>query len=215
MTITNGYATLAQARDAINTQMSGSDTSSDSIIEMCVEAASRAIDRYTGRKFWQDATVQTREFYADDPYCLESQPGQVLDISTTTGLIVKADDADTGAFGTTYTITTQFIVTPPNAGDDSLPYTGIRLVDGSSFPMSSSGRPGIQVTAKFGYTNSTGTCPTDITKACLLQAVLLYKSTDAPFGVLNFGDGSGSARLRGLHPQAEALVAPYAFPRIG
>lgn len=212
MTISNGYSSLAACRAELNIT-SVSDTGDDSRIEQCVEAASRMIDRRTGRKFWQDSTVQTREFYADDYYELRSQADQVLDISTTTGLIVKLDEGDTGAFGTTLTISTHFLLQPANSGDESPaePYTAIRLVDGAyRFPMSTSGRPGVQVTAKFGW----ATVPTDVAKACLIQAVQLFKSGDAVFGGLSFGDGSFLRVRAGLHPVTEALVAPYAFPRI-
>lgn len=203
MTISNGYATLQQLKDHLRI----SDSNDDVVLERCIEAASRQIDRFTGRRFWQDSTVQTREFYADDARdCLTD------DISTTTGLIVKLDDGDTGGFATTVTITTHFIVTPPNAADDGWPYTGIRLVDTSySFPQSSSGRPGVQVTAKFGW----ATTPTDITNACLIQATQLYKAPDAAFGILAFGDGGGLRVRGGLNPIAAALVEPYGLPRVG
>jgi hypothetical protein len=129
------------------------------------------------------------------------------DISTVTGLIVKTDTADTGAFDTTLTITTEFLVLPLNAADrvPVWPYTELRLVDVQSFPMSRSGRPGVQVTAKFGWP----AVPDDVTKATLIQAVQLFKANSAVFGGLSFGD-AGFMRVReGLNPIAADLLRPY------
>lgn len=209
MTITNGYSTLALVAAELGVTSPGSY---DTRIEQAIEAASRQIDDYTGRRFWADATVQTREFYADDYTELCSRAGAVMDISTSTGLLVKLDSGDNGSFGTSLTISTNFILTPPNAGDDSEPYTGIRLVDGLySFPMSASGRPGVQVTAKFGWT----TAPEPVQQACLIQSVLLYKATDAALGGLSFGDGSFLRVRGGLNEVARSLVERYAFARVG
>ena len=208
MAITNGYVTLA---DVINELGTNTLSDKDTQIERAIEAASRQIDDYTGRRFWQDSTVQTREYFADDALELMSQPGAVMDISTTTGLVVKLDDGDDGTFATTLTINTHFIVTPTNAGDDGDPYTGIRLVDSLyRFPRSSSGRPGVQVTAKFGFAS----VPTAIEQACLIQSVLLYKATDAAMGGLSFGDGAFMRVRGGLNPVAQSLVDRYAFARV-
>ena len=166
MTITNGYVTLDEALAEIG---GTNNTSSDSRLEQAVEAASRQIDDYTGRRFWQDSTVVAREFYADDALELQSSVDAVLDISTTTGLIVKLDDGDDGTFSTTLTINTDYVLTPANAADDGEPFTGIRLVDGLyRFPSSSSNRPGVQVTAKFGWAS----IPDPVAQACLIQSVL-------------------------------------------
>jgi hypothetical protein len=181
----------------------------DARIEQAIEAASRQIDDYCGRRFWQDSTVVTREFYCHDPTELVSHAGAVMDISTTTGLVVKLDTGDNGGFATTVTISTQFVLTPPNAADDGEPYTGIMLVDGDAFPQSSR-RPGCQVTAKFGWPS----VPEAVQQACLIQSVLLFKATDAAMGGLSFGDGAFMRVRGGLNPIALSLVDRYAFPAV-
>jgi len=183
----------------------------DARVEAAITAASRQIDGRCGRRFYQDDDVTAREFYATSYTCLDSEVDQVLDISTTVGLVVKTDTGDNGGFATSLTIGTNFILLPVNAADDAVPYTTIRLVDGSTFPMSSSGRPGVQVAAKHGW----ATVPDPVKRACILQAVQLYKGADAVFGGLSFGDGSFLRVRAGLNPIADALVAPYAFPRVG
>jgi hypothetical protein len=212
MAIVNGYCTLAQLRSEIG-NYTVSDTDDDAKLELSIEAASRQIDGYCGRRFWQDATVKTREYEADS-----SRLCFVDDISTTTGLIVKIDDAANGTFGTTVTIATDFILRPANAEDDTpaRPYTEIWLADNYTFPYCSNGRPSVQVTAKFGW----AAVPDDVEKACLIQAAQLFKAKDAPFGVA-FGvgfEGAGSSALRvwsKINPIAETLLMPYRKPAIG
>jgi hypothetical protein len=208
MTITNGYATLAQLHTELGLTIS--DVADDGRLEMAIAAASRQIDGHTGRRFWQDGSVVTREFYADNSACCYTD-----DISTVTGLIVKVDSGDNGLFSTTLTITTNFILLPTNAADDVpvRPYTEIRIVDSglSAFPVSSSGRPGCQVTAKFGWP----AIPDDITKAALIQSSQLFKASDAVFGAAQFGEAGVALRVQArLNPMAEALLETYCHPRV-
>ena len=205
MTITNGYAAL----DELSRELGITDSLSDAKLELAISATSRQIDSYCQRFFYQDTAVVARTYHPDDYLSLE-----VDDISTTTGLIVKVDSNDTGTFSTTLTITTNYILTPTNAADEwpVRPYTGIRIVDTglSAFPMYSSGRPSVEVTAKFGWP----AVPEDVQKACLIQAAQLFKSSDALFGGLSFD--TGVFRVRGsLNPMAEALLERYAKPRVG
>ena len=142
MAITNGYCTLAELKPEL--RIPTADTDDDSRLEVAIAAASRQIDAHCGRFFWRDASVHTREFYANDYRRCE-----VDDISTTTGLIVQVDDDDDGVFETTLTLSTDFILRPLNAFDRHpvWPYDELVLVDAinGNFPMSSSGRPGVRV----------------------------------------------------------------------
>lgn len=177
-------------------------------MEQSINAASREIDGWCGRRFWQDSTVAAREFYADDARCCH-----VDDISTVTGLVVKIDEDADGTFETTLTITTDFVLLPSNAADESpaRPYTEIRLVDNYSFPVPGNGRPGVQVTAKFGWP----AVPDDVTKACLVQATDLFKAKDAVFAIAG-GAELGQLRVTsGLNRIAKALLAPYRLPAVG
>jgi hypothetical protein len=206
--VTNGYTDL----QSVLAEVGINNANKDAQIEAAINAASRQIDDYTGRRFWQDSTVQTREFYADDYRELVSAVDQVLDISTATGLIVKIDTNDDGTFGTTLTVNTHFVLLPTNAVDDSEPYTGIRMVDSIyNFPRYTSGRPGVQITARFGWS----AVPDPVAQACLIQSVLLFKATDAAMGGLSFGDGAFMRVRGGLNPVAQSLVERYAFARVG
>ena len=183
-------------------------TSNDTQIEEAVEAASRMIDGYCGRRFWQDGTVTAREYYADSPVCVE-----VDDISTVTGLIVKTDTDGDGTFETTLTISTDFILSPLNAADRTpvWPYEEI-IVPSSSYylPRLSNGRPGVQVTAKFGWP----AVPDDVEQACRIQARELFKSKDAVFGAVALAESVGRT-IPGMNRQALALLADYRKPAVG
>ena len=209
MAITNGYCTLAELKPEL--RIPTADTDDDSRLEVAIAAASRQIDAHCGRFFWRDASVHTREFYANDYRRCE-----VDDISTTTGLIVQVDDDDDGVFETTLTLSTDFILRPLNAFDRHpvWPYDELVLVDAinGNFPMSSSGRPGVRVTARFGWAE----VPDDVKKATLVQSAMLFKSADAVFGVTEFANAGAAMRVgRTINPIAAALLEPYCKPRVG
>lgn len=205
MTTTNCYCSI---EDAL-LQIGITDSQSDSRMDAAINAASRQMEWHTGNRWWADSTVVVREYYPDDSTTLCIPEG----LSTVTGLIVKTDTDDNGTYETTLTISTNFIVTPPNAADayPIQPYSGLQIVDGTSyFPRSAYGRPTVQVTAKFGWPS----VPADVKQACIIQAVQLYKSTEAVFGILG-GFDQGVRVGRGLNPIAESLLEGYCRPRVG
>ena len=205
------YCTAAEAATAL-----GINDAADNVrLQICVTAASRQIEGFVGRRFWQDSTVQTREFYADDSRNVDllDQPGSEpkVEISTTTGLIVKVDSGCDGTFATTLTIDTHFALLPRNAADDSRPYSALYVVGGSNyFPVISNGRPGVQITARFGW----ATTPTEVKQATILQAELLFKSQDAPLGAAELGQSGGVLFQRAaIHPVAKALLVGAGLQR--
>jgi hypothetical protein len=209
MTMTNVYGTLARLRKAAGIT-DANNTAHDDELELAGDSAARMIDKHCGRPhgFWQDSTVQTRTYRADDPYELFIRD----DISTATGLIVNIDEDDDGTYETTLTITTEYVLEPFNAIADGRAYETIRLVDGSVWPCLASGRAGVQVTAKFGW----AAVPDDVEKAWLIQAVQLYKSDAAVFGGVQVGLDGGVLRLGPrLHPIAEGLLEGFSKPRVG
>lgn len=199
MTIVNGYATLPDLAAELGIQ----DADDDTRLDAAINAASRQIDAHTGRRFWQDATVKIREYHADDYYYAE-----VDDISTTTGLVVKIDTGDDGTFATTLTETTDFILHPLNAADETpvWPYDRIVLTDTHVFPVKTSRRPGLQVTARFGWP----AVPDEVRQACLIQAKNLYKATSGTFSGFQLSNEAGIVmRTPGLDAVALALLERF------
>lgn len=204
MTLVNCYTTLA----LVKSELAITDSVDDTLLEAAINAASREIDRYCGRRFWQDGSVVTRLYHAySHTICY------VDDISTATGLVVSVDLLGYGAYDLTLTVNNDFITEPVNAALDvpAFPYTVLRVVPFAQnyFPLTA--RPGVKVTAKFGWP----AVPDDITKAATIQSAQLFKSKDAVFGVAAFGE-FGPIRVRSaLHPIAEGLLSPYAKPAVG
>lgn len=185
-------------------------------ITSAIDAAESEVEAFCGRRFWQDAAVATREFYPESSTRLDllDQPdfGTKVEISTTTGLIVKLDTSADGTFATTLTITTDFLLLPRNAAADSRPWSEILLVGSYTFPRLTD-RAACQVTAKFGW----ATIPEAVKAASVQQAIVNFKSTDTPFGAASLGD-TGTVYLRtGLHPAAKQMLmnANLARPAIG
>lgn len=201
MAITNGYCTLAQ----LKADMHVHDSVDDSRFELAIAAASRQIDAHTGRRFWQDSTVQARTYFASSPVEVD-----VDDISTTTGLLVKIDTDDDGVYETTVAAT-DYVLFPTNAAArvPVWPYTRIRLVGDDYFYAGD--RPTVQITAKFGWP----AIPDDVTKACLVQSAQLFKASDAVFGVAQFAEAGLALRVQNrLNPMAEALLEAYITAKV-
>lgn len=201
MAVTNGYCTVAQVRDHLGD--SGSKLDVD-LLENAINAASRAIDRFCGRKFWQEATTSARTYRPGDPLT-----AIVDDISSTTGLVIKTDTTGDGTWATTWD-SGDYQLEPLNSdvvasGSTVTPYAWWRIVaiDEKSF-ITGGLRASLQVTARFGWS----AVPDDVTEAAILKAVALFRRKDAPFGVAGIGD-FGPVRITRRDPDVTELLTPY------
>lgn len=204
MAITNGYATLAEAKTLFDLTLA----SHEADIERAIESASRAIDAWCGRRFWQDNTVTVYYFTAEDYYTIP-----VFDVSTTTGLIVQADHNADGTHENTFTRDSftaaySYRLLPRNAATAATarPWTHLKALTGG-FPVGVDG--GVKVTMKAGW----AAVPIDIEQACLLLASRIYKRKDSPFGVLGVADigggTTGTVTLPKVDPDVQRLLGPY------
>lgn len=151
MAITDGYATLPE----VKAELRLTTTVDDARIERAIEAASRAIDNATRRKF--TAVAGARVF--------RSWGCQVLiDDASTLTLVEESNDqsAWSTVAATAYT---------PNARPPVRRLTRLASVEWLSF---------VRVTATWG----TATIPAEIHTACIIQAIRLFKRPDTPEGVL-------------------------------
>ena len=207
MAITNGYATLAEIRSELG-NYAVADTTDDAKLEMSVEAASRMIDGWCGQRFWIDGSVATRYFTAYDGV-VDLSDGDFGGIATSTGLIVATDDDNALTYGTTWA-TSDYRLLPLNAAADGEPWTelGASPVGAYLFPTYADA---VEITAKFGWP----AVPTDVKKACLIQAIDLFKAKDAAFGVAGASDMGVLRVTSGLNRIAKALLAPYRRPSVG
>ena len=194
MAITNGYATLTQVKSAMRI----TDNIDDTLIEMAIESASRAIDGFAMRSFYSSGTA-TRYYAADD-----SNVVQTDDISGT-AITLQTSSAGDGVFDTTWKVT-DYQLEPNNGYTDglSVPYTRIRAVEDYLYPVEAD-QALVKVTAVFGWP----AVPIAITQACVIQSSRLFKRLDSPLGVAGFGDMGAVRVSRYLDPDVEQLIAPY------
>jgi hypothetical protein len=194
LAITNGYATLAQVKAAMRI----TDNIDDTLIEMAVESASRAIDGFAMRSFYSSGTA-TRYYAADDSYVVQTD-----DIAGT-AITLQTSSAGDGIFDTTWAVI-DYQLEPNNGYTDglSVPYTRIRAVENYLFPVEVE-QALVKVTAVFGWP----AVPIAITQACVIQSSRLFKRLDSPLGVAGFGDMGAVRVSRYLDPDVEQLIAPY------
>jgi hypothetical protein len=206
VTINQGYASLAELRAKL--AFSAANTASDTQLEQVIEASSRWIDRYTGRRFY--GVAETRYYTAEDGYEI-----QVDDLTSIAAL--KTDDNGDGTFETTWASTAYILKYGENlnAALDGKPYTQIEISQssGKEFPVAI--RKGVLVQGVFGYvasTNAATGCPDPIHDAALLVAERIYKRKDAPLGVAGPAAlGQQPVRVPSLtaDPDIKALLDPY------
>ena len=175
-------------------------SSEDDPIDAAIDAAEQEIDNYTGRTFVVPGAATAKVYRpSDDRVVL------VDDIAQTTSLVVKTDTADDGAYDTTLTITSEFIL-----DGNAAPYRIVRRVDGSAFPRYTSNRPSVEVTAYFGYGMS---IPKAIVQASTLMGARLYQRRSSPLG-FQAGLEGDAVRISRIDPDMRALLAGYRLPAV-
>jgi hypothetical protein len=196
MAITNGYASLADVKAALRI----TDSVDDSLLEMAIESASRLIDGYTYRYFYNAGTA-TRDFVASDSYLT------IID-----DLISLSELKTTDEIGSEYVTwgSADYQLRPVNGKQDGLnvPYTSILSTDDLLFNILGE-QALVRVTGVWGWT----AVPIAIKQATVIQSSRIYKRLDSPLGVAGFGD-LGAIRVgRSLDPDVEQLVMPYRIMR--
>jgi len=192
MAITNGYATLSEIKASARI----TDSIDDSLLELAVESASRMIDSYTQRYFYNAGTA-TRLFVPQDNYVTE------IDDAIT---ITQIETSDGDDFGTTWA-TKDYQLEPLNGTVDGLtghPTTRIRAVDDFLFNVLA-GEATVRVTGTWGWAS----VPVAVKQATIIQASRIFKRNDSPLGVAGFGD-MGVIRVGSqLDPDVRQLVEVY------
>lgn len=204
MTITNGYATLAEFKSFA--RITSTDATDDVVIEYIVESSSRFIDGATGRTFYSRA-AETRYFDvpASDYYLSNGSFRGDPSWSRLNTLYLDDDllSIDTGGLingdGTVITAS-NYILLPNNLS----PKYGIRLkYNASSLWTFSSAGEYLQVISVKGAWGFSSTAPTDIKLACLMIANDAYKTRFVDMGQ------AGTARITA----AGVVITPDAIPR--
>jgi hypothetical protein len=195
----NLYAQLDDLKSLL--RIPASDTVDDAQLARSIEAASRRIDGVCDRIFFQEPTVSARVYDATNLASVS-----IDDVSTLSGFVVKVDDGFD--YATTLVLDVDFRVEPLNNLSKGLPV--YRLVSLSGVFPRSTVRPGVQVTARWGFP----TVPSAITEATLLMAGRLFKRGDSLLGVAGFTD-MGVITVRGVDPDVDHLIQPFRRMAVG
>jgi hypothetical protein len=197
MSITNGYATLAEVKGALRI----TDTVDDALISTAIEAASREIDGYTERYFYNAGTA-ARLFLPEDAFLTEIDD------------LISINTLETSADGNSFTTVwgaENYQLEPLNGQVTGLlhPFTRIRAVDNLLFPVwdlknTNAYKATVRVTGVWGWP----AIPSAIKQATILYAMRQFKRYDAPLGVAGFGD-IGAINITRVDPDVMALVAPF------
>jgi hypothetical protein len=190
-------------QELLDYMKSGADLG-NSVTQGAITAASRQVESFTGRIFYQRAA--TSLYYSS--YSTAAVTLEIDDLATTTDLAVRTDTAGDGTYSTLLTINTDFLVEPRNqqfGGQVAWPYTQLRARALLKFPTRLyAWQPDtVKVTGTFGW----AAVPADIKQATKIIAAQFVKLADAPLGVAGWG-AYGDIRVRDI-PQASTLLAPY------
>ncbi|MYV64440.1 phage gp6-like head-tail connector protein [Streptomyces sp. SID2131] len=191
------YGTTAALKERLGIE--AADTSRDTLLAAALAAASRGIDKATGRRFWLDEQPVQRT-YRTAGRVARHDDGELLlvDDIGSAELIVETGQ------GLSYTAVTDYETSPDNAAADGVAVTGLLRVR-AAWGASTVSR--VRITARFGWP----TVPDDITEATLIQAARLYRRKDSPEGVTGSAEW-GVVRLSRRDPDVWNLIEPYVLP---
>lgn len=198
MPVVNGYCTEQELR----TWMSDPGSVLPSaIIQDAINATSRMIDNYCGRRFWKDLSPTTRRYQVT-----ENDIAWIEDISSTDDLVIKTDEYGDQSFSTTW-LDTDYEMSPYNEEVDvDTPHAFYRIhaIGNKQFPVNSRLRT-LQVTGTFGWT----AIPDQIHQACLMKSNILVIRKDSPYGLAGFSEFGVVRITRTEDPEVTRLLGPF------
>lgn len=194
MALTNAYTTLQTVKAALRI----TDNVDDTLIENAINTASRMIDGYCQREFYNAGTA-ARVFAASDELYVD------IDDLAGTAITLQTDDQASGAFDITWA-TSDYQLEPLNGklAGQTWAYTRIRAAENYLFPVEN-GLALVKVTGVWGWP----AVPQAIEYATIMQSQRLFKRLDSPTGILGFGDMGAVRVTRQLDPDVAEMVNPF------
>lgn len=176
----NGYVTLTELKATLS--MSG-ETFADADLQLAIDAASRAIDRATNRRFFPDTVAVERRYLADCP---------ILPIDDLISLVSLSVD------GELWTEDVDFVLEPLNAPENGEPWTRVRALRTL--------RGTVTIDGLFGWS-----APPDQIRAAagILAAKIAKRAREAPFGVAAFGVDGTAVRISATDPDIRFLIERF------
>lgn len=194
MPLTNAYTTLQTVKAALRI----TDNVDDALIENAINTASRMIDGYCQREFYNAGTA-ARLFAASDELYVD------IDDLAGTAITLQTDDQGDGAFDITWS-PSDYQLEPLNGklAGQTWAFTRIRAADNYLFPVEN-GLALVKVTGVWGWP----AIPQAIEYATIMQSQRLFKRLDSPTGVIGFGDMGAVRVSRQLDPDVAEMVNPF------
>jgi len=191
MAITQGYCTLLQLKAALGI----ADGIDDPLLEMAIESASRQIDSYTERYFYNAGTA-VKIFAPIDNYVCPTEDFITLS---------KVETSEDGESYDTEWAVTDWQQEPLNgrAGGLVTAFTQIRAIEDYLFPYRN-GEATVRITGTWGWS----AVPIAITQATVILASRIFKRLDSPLGIISGELGSMRIGFR-LDPDVQHLIDPY------
>lgn len=196
-------ATLYAGLDELGTALGMSTgTADDESLQVALDAACRAIDKFTGRRFYRQAAA-TR-------YATAGASRRTVPTPDLVSVSAVTLDAGTGTFATAVTEGTHYYLAPRAANDQDAPYTALEGLGAYLFP---GGPERVKITGTFGWP----TVPAEVSQAAIMQATRIWKrAREAPFGIAGLTlDGGGVRLLARLDSEVEVLLRPFQRVMVG
>jgi hypothetical protein len=192
----NAYVTVEELAETL---VVSNEPHIENDFRRAIEAASRHIDRYCGRRFWRDAEADVARVYS-------TGHSDVLFIHDLAELAtLKTDASNDGVFEDVWTAT-DYLLEPLNAVLDDRPFTQISKRGGGTFLFPTSYPATIEVVGAWGWP---AVPPQVIEGTIILSSRLVKRAREAPFGLATAGFEGGSTRLAKTDPDVAALLGPF------
>lgn len=192
--VINGSFTTALVGASI-TIVDVSDTEDDTLMEICVDSASRAIETYCkDRRFWVNSVDEAR-FYSPAYWDCFFAPDDIVSITS-----LATDEDGDGTYERNWA-TTDYVLSPANAALDNQPYTKIQLAPRGRYHFPAVVN-GLKITGKFGWP----AVPIKAKDACMIQAARWYERRNAIFGVIAATENRIATVKDDLDPDVQILL---------
>jgi len=192
---TNVYTTLADVRNGLQIEDSNDDTD----IQAAILSASRMIDDYCQRGFYQEGTLAspvTKYYSPVSPWYLE-----IDDLIEPTEIRSRANQI--GAFNTVWDLDTDIMYEPVNNPELGRPVTRLLAIQTYVWPYFFPQT--VKITGVWGYKE----IPYEVELACKIQASRLFIRKQSPFGIAGSVE-LGTVRLSSrLDPDVEMLLKTF------
>jgi hypothetical protein len=192
---TNVYTTLADVRNSLQIE----DSLDDNDIQAAIISASRMIDDYCQRGFYQEGTLAapvTKYYTPTSPWYIE-----IDDLIQPTEVASRANQS--GPFTQIWNLDTDIMYEPVNNPELGRPITRLLAIQTYVWPYFFPQT--VKITGVWGYSS----IPYEVELACKIQAARLFVRKQSPFGIAGSVE-LGTVRLNSrLDPDVEMLLKTF------